>query len=85
MSYDGRKKGDPSVYLTVDGIEIPQLYVRLFEWTAFINNGYVIRANIINAYQDTLNSDTTPNISIFKILEKARKDKVEVEFQIRWD
>jgi hypothetical protein len=74
---DPKKTQGPTVKILVEGLDGEPNFA-YFEWMAMANGGYIVRARIHDPYLNFLDK-------IAKILlQKARSDKVEVKFKIKW-
>lgn len=77
----------PLAEIIIDGVEVGINNMLSFEWKAFVNGGYVIRARISD-----FNFHSIDRIEAIKgqtskgdYLGKGRKEPVKVEFRIGWD
>jgi hypothetical protein len=66
------------VKCTVGGIDLSNTFEKL-EWKATVNNGYAVKARILDPYFNLLKKVTDE-----VYLKKARKEPVEVIFNLQW-
>lgn len=68
----------PEIYLKIEGEDVSRMFSK-FEWKAFTNGGYVIRAKLEDPYWNILRNLTTKYY-----LRKGRKQPTKAIFEIKW-
>lgn len=69
----------PAITITVAGGDDMAGRFKKFEWVAFINNGYAVRASIQDPEWNVLRTLVTEDY-----LDKARSEPTEIKFKIFW-
>lgn len=71
------------IKLKIAGLDV-STYVIKFEWSSFVNTGYMIRGEVLDPNHVTLKKIASGDDATVKYLKEGRKKPLPITFQLAW-